>query len=78
MHGKYYYAQLAPGTRMIWFARLSRLNGFKGPVEMQIEGLPEGVSFTPVTIPAGLNQCALILSAQADAKVDARLVRLLV
>ncbi|MCH7729703.1 MAG: PPC domain-containing protein, partial [Planctomycetes bacterium] len=76
VHGKYYYAQLAPGTRMIWFARLSRINGFNGPVEMQIEGLPEGVSLTPVTIPAGLNQCALILSAQADAKVDACLVRL--
>ena len=76
IHGKYYYAQLAPGTRMIWFARLSRKNGFKGPVEMQVEGLPPGVSFTPVTIPAGLNHCAVILSAEADARIDARLVRL--
>ena len=76
IHGKYYYAQLAPGTRMIWFARLSRQNGFAGPVEMQVEGLPPGVSFTPVTIPAGLNQCAVILSAKADAQIDARLVQL--
>ena len=76
VHGKYYYAQLAPGTRMIWFANLSRQNGFNGPVEMQVEGLPEGVSFTPVTIPAGLNRCAIILSARPDAKLDARLVRL--
>jgi len=76
VHGKYYYAQLAPGTRMIWFARLSRQNGFNGPVEMQVEGLPPGVSFTPVTIPAGLNRCAVILSAEAGAPIDARLVRL--
>ena len=76
VHGKYYYAQLAPGTRMIWFARLSRQNGFNGPVEMQVEGLPKGVSFTPVTIPAGLNHCAVILSAEAGAQIDARLVRL--
>lgn len=76
IHGKYYYAQLAPGSRMIWFAKLSRRNGFNGPVQMQIEGLPEGVSLTPVTIPTGVNHCALILSAAADAKIDARLVRL--
>jgi hypothetical protein len=76
IHGKYYYAQIAPGTRMIWFASLGRINGFNGPVELQVEGLPEGVSLTPVTIPGGLNQCALVLSAAADAKIDARLVRL--
>ena len=75
MHGEYYYAQIAPGTRMIWFARINRLNGFDGPVEMQIEGLPLGVSFTPVTIPPGMNHCSLILTAAADAKIDANLVR---
>jgi hypothetical protein len=77
IHGKYYYAQLAPGTRMIWFTRLSRRNGFDGPVELQVEGLPDGVSYTPVTIPPGLSQSAVILSARPDAKVDASLVRLL-
>ena len=76
LHGKYYYAQLAPGTRMIWFARLSRKNGFNGPVDIQVDGLPEGVTFTPVTIPAGLNQCGVIVSAKAGAKIDARLARL--
>lgn len=75
VHGEYYYAMLAPGSRMIWFARLNRLNGFAGPVEMHVEGLPEGVTFTPVTIPAGMNQCALILSAAPDAKLNASLAR---
>ena len=76
LHGKYYYAQLAPGTRMIWFVNLSRQNGFTGPVELKVEGLPEGVTATPVTIPSGLTRAAVILSAKSDAKIDARLVRL--
>ena len=75
VHGEYYYCQLAPGTRMVWFAKLNRLNGFDGPVQMHVEGLPDGVSFTPATIPAGMNHCGLILSAAADAKVTASLAR---
>ena len=67
LHGKYYYAQLAPGTRMIWFVNLSRQNGFTGPVELKVEGLPEGVTATPVTIPSGLTRAAVILSAKSDA-----------
>lgn len=75
LHGEYYYAQIAPGTRMMWFARINRLNGFDGPVEVHIEDLPKGVTLTPATIPAGMNHCALILSAAPDAKVGASLVR---
>ncbi len=76
LHGKYYYAQLAPGTRMIWFVNVSRQNGFTGPVELKVDGLPEGVTATPVTIPEGLKRSAVILSAKPGAKIDARLVRL--
>ncbi len=75
VHGEYYYAMLAPGTRMIWFARVERLNGFDGPVEIGLEGLPAGVTLTPVTIPKGMNHCAMILSAAPDAKIGASLVR---
>ena len=75
LFGEYYYAMLAPGTRMLWFARVNRLNGFDGPIEMGVEGLPPGVELTPVTIPAGMNHCALILSAKDDAPVNAALVR---
>lgn len=73
--GEYYYAMLAPGTRMMWFARVERQNGFDGPVILDVEGLPPGVTATPVTLPKGMNECALILSASADAKVGAALVR---
>lgn len=75
VYGEYYYAMLAPGTRMLWFARLKRLNGFSGPVTIGVDGLPTGVNMTPVTIPAGMDHCAMILSADEDAKIGANLVR---
>jgi len=76
LYGEYYYAMLAPGTRMMWFARINRLNGFDGPVTIGIEGLPTGVEMSPATIPAGMNDCAVILSAADDADIDASLVRI--
>jgi len=75
LFGEYYYAMLAPGTRMLWFAGIKRLNGFDGPVQVEVEGLPPGVTLTPATIPGGMNHCALILTADDDAKIDASLVR---
>ncbi len=75
--GEYYYAMLAPGTRMIWFAKVNRLNGFDGPVKIEVEGLPKGVTQTPVTIPQGIDQCSIILSASQDAKISASLVQVL-
>lgn len=76
VHGEYYYAQIAPGTNMMWFARVKRLNGFDGPIEMNIEGLPEGVTFEPVTLPSGVNDCGLILKASKDAPINAALVKI--
>ncbi|MCA9073522.1 MAG: PPC domain-containing protein [Planctomycetaceae bacterium] len=76
LYGEYYYAMLAPGTRMLWFTKLNRLNGFDGPVEIGIEGLPDGVTMLPATIPAGMDHCALILEADDNVKIDASLVRL--
>ncbi len=76
VHGEYYYAQIAPGTNMMWFARVKRLNGFNGPIEMNIEGLPKGVTFEPVTLPPGVNDCALILKAGKAAPINASLVKI--
>lgn len=75
LFGEYYYAQLAPGTRMIWFARIERQNGFDGPVTIEVEDLPAGVAATPVTIPAGMDHCGIILSAVDEAEISAALVR---
>jgi hypothetical protein len=74
VQGEYYYGLLSPGTSTIWFVRVNRLNGFDGPVEIAVEGLPKGVTFTPVTVPGKVPQVGLILSAAKDAKVGAALV----
>jgi len=76
VHGEYYYAQIASGTNMLWFGKVKRLNGFKGPIEMNIEGLPKGVTLEPVTLPAGVNDCGLILKAAKDAPINASLVKI--
>jgi hypothetical protein len=73
--GEYYYAMLAPGTRTVWFARVNRLNGFTGPVMIGVENLPAGVTFEPVTLPPGITDCTVLLSAAPDAKVGASLAR---
>ena len=73
--GEYYYAQLAPGTQMIWFAKVSRLNGYDGPVDIFVENLPPAVTAEPVTIPTGMTHCGIVLSAAPDAEINASLVR---
>lgn len=73
LFGEYYYAMLAPGTRMIWFARVERRNGCEGPIAIEVHGLPRGVVATPVSIPAGMDHCAIILTADNEAPIDATL-----
>jgi len=75
VHGEYYYSQLAPDTNMIWFAKLTRINAFDGPVEIVVENLPPGVTAEPLTIPTGMVHGAIILKCAADAKINASLVR---
>lgn len=75
LSGEYYYAQLAPGTNMIWFAKLNRINAFNGPVEIIVEGLPEGVTAEPLTIPEGMMHGAIVLKCAQDAEISASLVR---
>ena len=75
LSGEYYYAQLAPGTNMMWFAKLNRINAFNGPVDVLVKGLPEGVTAEPLTIPEGMIHGAIILKCAPDAKINASLVR---
>jgi len=76
LHGEFYFGMLSPGGGAIWFARIARLNGFQGPVEIRATNLPRGVTMTPVTIPAGMNHCGLIFSASPTAKINAALVKI--
>lgn len=74
--GKMYYAMLAPGLSTVWFADITRLYGFDGPIELRVEGLPPGVTQTPVTAPAGMSHVAIILTADKTAKIGAAPVRI--
>jgi len=64
-------AMLGPGTSMAWYVHVTRLHGFAGPVSVSVTGLPPGVSAAPLTIPPSMTQGVLVLTASADAKMDA-------
>ncbi len=44
-----------------------RFDGFEGPIDVRLEGLPAGFSAPPTTIPAGENATAVALYAEPDA-----------
>ncbi len=49
----------------------NRVPGYEGPIEIEVKGLPKGVTASPATIPAGQNSTVVVLAASAEAAVDA-------
>ena len=47
--------------------RVKRTGGFDGPIDLQVDGLPDGVTFTPPQIPAKANSVKLTFKATAAA-----------
>lgn len=68
-------AGLGPGTNMPWYVKVAKAGGFNAPVEFRVEGLPAGVTVSPLTIPAHAADGVLILQAAADAKPIASFVK---
>jgi hypothetical protein len=66
---------VGPGSRVPLFARITRKNGYKGPVTLAWENLPEGVSASPLTIPPSMTEGVVVVSAAPDAAAGARLIR---
>ncbi len=62
-------AMLGPGTSTTWFVHIVRANGFAGPVNVKIEGLPAGITANALTIPPTMTQGILVLSAADDARL---------
>ncbi len=50
----------------------SRLKGYEGPIEIEVIGLPLGITASPATVPQGQNSTVVVLSAGPDAPQDAR------
>ena len=59
------------GGRIPLTVSVDRLQGYEGPVEIEVKGLPAGVSAGPAKIAAGEDSTVVVLSASADASVDA-------
>jgi hypothetical protein len=64
-------AMIGPGSSTAWYVHVVRSNGFDGPVVVEVQGLPKGVTVTPLTIPPTMTQGLLVLTAAADAALDA-------
>jgi co-chaperonin GroES (HSP10) len=61
-------AMIGPGSSTAWYVHVVRSNGFAGPVDVEIKGLPKGMSASPLTIPPSMTQGMIVLTAAADAK----------
>ncbi len=64
-------AMIGPGSSTAWYVQLVRSGGFDGPVRVEVKDLPAGVTASPLTIPATMAQGVIVLTAAADAKIDA-------
>jgi hypothetical protein len=65
--------QLTPGSSGVIFVRAVAKNGFQGDIELQIDGLPEGVTSScgPIRLSRGLKDACIILTAAAEANLQA-------
>ena len=61
-------AMIGPGSSTTWFVHLVRGKGFRGPVDVAVEGLPKGVTASAVTIPPTMTQGIVVLTANDDVK----------
>ncbi len=64
-------AMIGPGGSYPIFVLLDRLGGFTGEVQVMVEGLPKGVTASPLTFLPGLTTGVIVLTAAAEAPMDA-------
>jgi hypothetical protein len=50
---------------------ITQLRNYEGPIQVEVKGLPQGITATPATIPAGQKSTVVVLSATSDASLDA-------
>jgi hypothetical protein len=67
---------VGPGARTPVFVKVERRNGFTGPVTVSWDGLPSGVSVSPLTLAPTISQGEIVLAASADAPRCGALVSL--
>ena len=60
------------GGRVSVTVTADRRDGFDGPIDVELRGLPPGLSASPGRIPAGADTTVLMLAAAADASFEGR------
>jgi hypothetical protein len=70
-------AMIGPGSSTAWYVHVTRINGFDGPVRVEVQGLPKGVTASSLTIPGTMTQGVVVLTATDDAPRDAANVRVI-
>jgi hypothetical protein len=68
-------AMIGPGSSTAWYVHVNRVNGFTGAVDVAVQGLPPGVTASPLTIAPPMTQGVVVLTAAADAPRDAANVK---
>ncbi len=67
---------VGPGTSAACYVQVERANGFAGPVAVTLEGMPAGLSASPLTIPPSMTQGLVVVTATPDARQDAKVFRI--
>jgi hypothetical protein len=67
---------VGPGGRVPIFVRVARRQGFSGAVTLSWEGLPAGISASPLTISPAMNEGVIVIEAANDAKRESAIVSL--
>jgi hypothetical protein len=70
-------AMIGPGSSTAWYVQVVRTGGFDGPVKVEVKGLPQGVTASPLTIPATMTQGVVVLTADPQAARDAANVQII-
>lgn len=70
-------AMVGPGSRAAWFVQITRLNGFAGPVTVNVQGLPKSVTVNALTIPPTMTQGVLIATADTNATLEGAMVQII-
>jgi hypothetical protein len=68
---------IGPGSSTSWYVHVTRVNGFAGPVEVAVKGLPKEVTASPLTIPPTMTQGVIVLTAAPNAGLAAENVEVI-
>ena len=64
-------AMIGPGSSTSWYVHVNRVNGFTGPVQVEVKGLPKTIVASPLTIPPTMTQGVIVLTAAPNATLTA-------